>query len=346
MAGEPSWSAAVLLPESFRGGCSFGATTSVVSPAVDVSDESGGAKSIAPTPDSGLLVTAARVEADPDGDVVAGHVGDLHVVDDLDEIGRLRRRLHGHGDLVELGIERGRVGALDSKAQREVDTGLVARWAQHQPADDAHLHGDEAVGDRTVARLLVDHRLVLQIVRVPDLALSIVIDRLGAGPDLDRRALGGDGRQRRAHGSDLVWRGGRVCQSLGARRGLAAAEHPAHRAGRKHGAQSRHSRQTNADCRRTHHAIPRRTHHWTASACRASRMAGAPLTVTPATSCTNSFSTTPSRITMAKRAKRRPPSAGKSLASPIASANRADGSAMKSILPSASERSAQAFSTW
>src|SRR6201999_322028 len=78
-------------------------------------DDFAAPESTARDADSGLLL-GAGVEADPDGDVIAGDVRDLHAVDDLHEIGRLRWRRHRNRDLVELGIERGRVAALDGEA--------------------------------------------------------------------------------------------------------------------------------------------------------------------------------------------------------------------------------------
>jgi hypothetical protein len=62
-------------------------------------------------------LSALGVETDPDDDVVARHVRDLHVFDDLDEIARLAAARKLHGDVVLLGEER-RLVALDDEAER------------------------------------------------------------------------------------------------------------------------------------------------------------------------------------------------------------------------------------
>src|SRR5665213_4109752 len=121
-----------------------------------------GTESIARRRYSGLL--ARGIEADPDRDVVAADVRNLDVFDDLDEVVGLGRRGDAHGELIELGKERV-VLALDGEAHGQIDAGLVAGRAEHQAADDAHLDGDQTIGNDAVARLLVDDSLILQVAR-------------------------------------------------------------------------------------------------------------------------------------------------------------------------------------
>src|SRR5690606_34406286 len=128
-----------------------------------------------------------------------------------------------------------------------------------------------------------------------DLAAPIGEKRLAAGPHLDGRTFGGDGRQGVGSGPRHLGLGGTGVLHLGRRRRIAGTEHAAHGTSRKRQAQracTRHAGQA-ADIRYYLHSHSPYAPTPEACASSASRMAGAPLTVTPASSCTKTSCTTP-----------------------------------------------------